>query len=178
MEYLEDAYPKSQYPSAHPLLPGDAIGKAKARIWIDHVNKRIIPAFYAFLQAQERKEQDEGREKLLEGLAKFVKAMAPSSSGPYFFGSQFTATDITLVPWVLRFASVMKKYRNFELPTEGGKDGIWGRFKVWEDAVLNRESVKATSSDEERYFEVYKRYAENTTQSEVAKATRAGKSLP
>jgi glutathione S-transferase len=178
LEYLDDAYPKTEYPNAEPLLPEDAIGKAKARIWIDHVGKKIIPAFFTFIQAQEKKDQDAGRDKLLEALAKFTKAMAPSSSGPYFFGSQFTNTDIVLAPWALRFRSVMKKYRNFEIPTEGGEDNIWARFKTWGDAVLSRESVKATVSDEERYIQVYKRYAENVTQSEVAKATRAGKPLP
>lgn len=160
------------------MLPEDAIGRAKARIWVDHISKKVIPAFYTFLQAQEKKEQDEGREKLLQGLEKLVKAMAPSTEGPYFFGSQFTTVDIALVPWVLRFATVMKKYRNFELPTEGGENNVWSRFKTWEDAAVNRQSVKNTSSDDEKYFHVYKRYAENTTQSEVAKATRAGKALP
>lgn len=168
----------SSHPNAHALLPEDAIGKAKARIWVDHINKKAIPAFYAFLQAQEQDKQEEGRTRLLEAIEKLVKAMAPSSEGPYFFGSHFTIVDIVLVPWVLRFSTVMKKYRNFSLPTEGGTDNVWGRFKTWEEAVVNRESVKNTSSDEERYFEVYKRYAENTTQSEVAKATRAGKPLP
>jgi len=173
LEYLEDAYP-----NASPLLPKDAIGRAKVRLWVDHVSKKVIPAFYTFLQAQDAAGQDEGKKKLLDGLEKFVKAMSPSSSGPYFFGGQFTIADIVLIPWVLRFSSVMKRYRNFELPTSGGEGDVWTRFKQWEDAVLNRESVKRTSSQEDKYFDVYKRYAENTTQSEVAKATRAGQPLP
>jgi len=173
LEYLEDAYP-----NPYSLLPEDAIGRAKARIWIDHISKKVVPAFYAFLQAQEKNKQDAGREKLLQGLAKFVRAMAPASSGPYFFGSQFTITDIALAPWVVRFPSVLKEYRDFELPAEGGDDDVWTRFKIWKDAVMNRKSVRVTSSDEERYFEVYKRYAEDSTQSEVAKATRAGRALP
>jgi glutathione S-transferase len=113
---------------------------------------------------------------LLQGLEKLVNAMKPD--GPYFFGSQFTLVDVVLVPWILRLPSVMKKYRDFELPTEGGDNGVWSRFKQWEDAVVARDSVKSTASDEEKYFHVYKRYAENTTQSEVAKATRAKKALP
>jgi glutathione S-transferase len=179
LEYLEDAYPHStEHPKAHSLFPADPIGKAKARIWVDHVSKRIIPAFYAFLQAQQLAGQEEGKDRLLTGLEKYVRAMAPSSSGPYFFGKQFTVVDIVLIPWVLRFSSVMKKYRNFDLPTSGGEGDVWTRFKEWEDAVINRDSVKNTSSEEARYFDVYKRYADDTTQSEVAKATRAGKALP
>lgn len=178
LEYLEDAYPHSPNSGAHPLFPEDAIGKAKARIWVDHVSKKIIPAFYTFLQAQKTEEQEAGKAKLLEGLEIWVKAMAPLSSGPYFFGDQFTIVDIVLVPWVLRFSSVMRKYRNFELPTSGGEGDVWVRFRQWEEAATKRESVKVTTSDEEQYFHVYKRYAENTTQSEVAKATRGGKALP
>lgn len=142
------------------------------------MSKKIIPAFYTFLQAQKVEDQEAGKAKLLGGLETWVKAMAPSSSGPYFFGDQFTVVDIVLVPWVLRFASVMRKFRNFELLTSEGEGDVWVRFKQWEEAATTRESVKLTTSDEEQYFHVYKRYAENTTQSEVAKATRAGKALP
>lgn len=178
LQYLEDAYPHSSHPNSNPLLPEDAIDRAKARIWMDHINKKVVPAFYSFLQAQTSEDQEAGKAQLLQGLETFVRAMVPSSFGPYFFGQQFTMADIVLVPWVLRFSTVMKKYRKFELPTSGGEGDIWLRFKQWEDAVLSRPSVKSTSSDEAKYFEVYKRYAENTTQSEVAKATRAGKALP
>ena len=120
------------------------------------------------------------REALLTHLKAFVKAMAPAEKGPYFFGEQFTTVDIMLLPWVLRFSSVMKRYKDFELPRSSDREdeGIWERFAKWEDAALARKSVQKTSSDPERYFEVYKRYADNTTQSEVAKATRAGKALP
>lgn len=138
-EYLEDAYPHATNPNAQSLLPADAIGRAKARIWVDHISKKIISAFYTFLQAQGEEEQEAGKKKLLDGLQTWVKAMAPSSSGPYFFGNQFTIVDIVLVPWVLRFSSVMRKYRNFELPTSGGEGDIWVRFKEWEDAATTRQ---------------------------------------
>ena len=121
------------------------------------------------------------REALLSHLKTFVKAMAPVETGPYFFGEQFTTVDIMLLPWVLRFSLVLKHYRGFELPRSNereGDEGIWERFAKWEDAALARKSVQRTISDPERYLGVYKRYAENTTQSEVAKATRAGKRLP
>ena len=107
--------------------------------------------------------------------------MAPAERGPYFFGEQFTMVDIILLPWVLRFSLALKHYRGFELPRSNDQDGdeaIWERFGKWEDAVLARESVRRTTSDPERYLGVYKRYAENTTHSEVAQATRTGKPLP
>jgi glutathione S-transferase len=140
-----------------------------------------MPRVLFFLQAQEAQQIQVNREALLSHLKTFVKAMAPAENGPYFCGEQFTTVDIMLLPWVLRFSLVLKRYHDFELPSSSereGEEGIWERFAKWEDAALTRKSVQKTTSDPERYVGVYKRYAENTTQSEVAKATRAGKPLP
>lgn len=52
------------------------------------------------------------------------------------------------------------------------------RWKVWVDACLARESVVATSSDDAAYIDVYRRYAEDRTNSKVAQATRTGDKLP
>jgi glutathione S-transferase len=176
LEFLEDAYPASTH-----LLPPTPVERARSRIWSDHISKKICPAFYSFLQAREALQIQANREVLLSHLKTFVKAMAPAEKGPYFFGEQFTTVDIMLLPWALRFSLVLKQYRGFELPRSGereGEEGIWERFAKWEDAALARQSVQRTTSDPERYIGVYKRYADNTTQSEVAKATRAGKPLP
>ena len=75
---------------------------------------------------------------------------------------------------------VLAKYKGFNLP-EGSdsEDGrIWKRIHKWIDATISRESVVATISDDEQYFKVYERYARNTAQSAVARATRVGDSLP
>lgn len=75
---------------------------------------------------------------------------------------------------------VLAKYKGFNLP-EGSNFGdgrIWKRFHKWIDATISRESVAATISDDEQYFQVYERYARDTAQSAVARATRAGESLP
>jgi len=82
--------------------------------------------------------------------------------------------DIMLVPWILRLDSVLHKYRGFEIP----QTKEWGRFNEWMSAVTKRPSVLCTRSEEHMYLQVYERYAHNTAQSEVAKATRAGDNLP
>jgi glutathione S-transferase len=157
------------------------VERARSRIWSDHISKKICAAFYSLLQAQEAERIQVNREALLTHLKVFIKAMVPAEEGPYFFGEQFTTVDIMLLPWVLRLSSVMKRYKDVELPKSSereGDEGIWERFAKWEAAALARKSVQRTTSDLERYIEVYKRYADNTTQSEVGKATRAGKALP
>jgi glutathione S-transferase len=75
---------------------------------------------------------------------------------------------------------VLEKYKGFKLPDGSSSDEgkIWTRIHLWIEATEARESVIATRSDETEYFKVYERYAKNTANSLVAKATRAGQSLP
>ena len=81
---------------------------------------------------------------------------------------------------VIRMPMVLEKYKGFRLPagstSEEGK--IWQRIHKWIEATISRPSVVATKSDEEQYFKVYERYARNTANSAVARATRAGEGLP
>lgn len=173
LEYLEDAYPNT-----HSLLPQDPIDRAKARIWIDHIGKKILPVFFGVLQADNLEKREEAKGRLFEGLEKFAKQLAPSSSGPYFFGEKFTIVDVALAPWTLRIPTALKTFKNIEIPTSGGDNDVWTRFNEWSEAVSSRESVRKTTSDAERYLELYSKYADNTAQSEVAKAVREGKPLP
>jgi glutathione S-transferase len=81
---------------------------------------------------------------------------------------------------VIRMPHVLEKYKGFKLPpgsdTEEGR--LWKRIHEWIDATISRPSVVATTSDEHQYFKVYERYARNTANSAVARATRAGEPLP
>ena len=42
---------------------------------------------------------------------------AMDKKGPFFFGEEISIVDIMWAPWVIRFSSVIKKYRDFVLPT-------------------------------------------------------------
>ncbi|KAG4222742.1 hypothetical protein PC116_g28784, partial [Phytophthora cactorum] len=64
-------------------------------------------------------------------------------------------------------------------PGQGGPDEeAWTRWRKWLDAASARDSVKKTTSDHEHYLPIYKRYADDLAQSELAKATRAGRGVP
>jgi glutathione S-transferase len=75
---------------------------------------------------------------------------------------------------------VLEKYKGFTLPegTSSSEGKIWTRIHKWITATSSRPSVLATTSDAEQYFKVYERYARNTANSAVARATRAGEVLP
>ena len=70
------------------------------------------------------------------------------------------------------------KARDLGIPAPGQgseDDKIWRR---WVGAIEEREVVKKTLGEREHYLPIYKRYADNTAQSELAKATRAGRGVP
>jgi len=52
------------------------------------------------------------------------------------------------------------------------------RWEVWLKAVNDLPAVRATTSEREHYLPIYQRYADNTAQSELAKATRSGRGVP
>ena len=167
LEYLEDISPDP------PLFPKDPFDRAIARLWMDHVSKKICPAFFRVILAQEKAKQQEAQEELLGSITKFVDAM--DESGPFFFGTFFSLVDIMLVPWLLRQPLILKEYKDFEIPSGGSK--TWDRWSKWLEAAKQRPSVVETTSEAEHYRQILERYANNTAQSEAARETRAGRSF-
>ncbi|KAK0632187.1 glutathione S-transferase domain-containing protein [Immersiella caudata] len=182
-EYLDEAYP-----GENPLLPkGDApeevYERARCRLWMDHVGSRIVPAFYRLLQCNGGDEEgmEDARKGLLSALKLLTKEMAPDG-GPWFLGQRFGLVDVMMAPWAKRLWLIDHyKEGGVGIPGKGerGEDEeIWGRWERWFEAIDGRRSVRDTWSDEEEYVKAYKRYADDTTQSEVGQATRKGRMLP
>ncbi|KAJ5145560.1 uncharacterized protein N7515_000124 [Penicillium bovifimosum] len=182
LEYLEEAYPDHQ----PRLLPEDVYERARARIWIDYVTSRIIPSFHRFLQYQpdESGEDanagwDRARRELLSHLKAWTKEM--HENGPFFLGEGIGLPDLVLAPWAVRLWVFDEFKGGLRIPGEGegGPDEeIWRRWRTWLAAVGSRRSVQETTSEIEHYLPIYKRYADNTAQSELAKATRANRGVP
>lgn len=178
-EYLDEAFDGE----GEKLLPGGAYERARCRLWIDHVATRIVPGFYRVLQHTPEKPYSltEAREELVKHIKTFVRELDPE--GPWFLGEKFSLVDVALAPWAKRLF-IIDHYKDGGSGVPGpeavqGEDGeVWKRWNVWFDAVKERQSVKETWSDDEEYIKVYKRYADDTTQSLVGQATRQGKSLP
>lgn len=181
-EYLEEAYPDS----GPRLLPqGDPYERARCRIWIDHVGSRIVPAWYKLMQHTDDKPYSiqEAREGLHKHLKAFAKEMLDhGSNGPWFLGDRFSLVDVALVPWAQRLWLIDHyKIGGVGIPQKGARgedEDVWSRWDKWLEAALERKSVRETASDEKEYIAIYKRYADDTTQSEVGQATRQGSKLP
>ena len=161
-EFLEDEFPDSK-----PLLPKDSFERARIRLWIDHLTKKFTPVFYRTMQAQEEDKQNEALNELVDALKKYVDQV----KGPWFSGEEFSLADITIAPWIKRMY-ILEEHRAFNDELVGGH---WPEYK---GLINERPSVIKTSSDRQRYIDIYQRYLRNETESEVGKAIRAGKPLP
>ncbi|KAH7033622.1 glutathione S-transferase [Microdochium trichocladiopsis] len=214
-EYIDEAYASSGIKDARfgpGLLPplSEPYARARCRLWIDHINGKIVPGFYRLLQHTPEKDGEytleEARAGFLGHIKTFVKEMEGFSAaekdgdggggddtaveraldheddGPWFLGREFSLVDVMLAPWARRlFLIDHYKPGGVGIPAvgEGGaEEAVWARWRRWFGAITSRESVKDTWSDEEQYIAAYKRYAEDTTQSEVAQATRKRQRLP
>ncbi len=180
-EYLDESYAgvSKHGPS---LLPSDAYERARCRIWIDFISSRIVSAFYRFFQHQPHSTYsiEQARADFLGHLKTWIKEA--DAEGPFFLGPTISMVDIALTPWLIRLW-LFDHFKNgglgMPVPGEGGEDeAIWARWRQWAAAIEERRSVQETTSAREQYITVYQRYAEDTTQSQVAQATRGGRSLP
>ena len=198
-EYLDEHYSDTAKHGPRLLPSGDdslsAYERARCRLWIDHISSRIVPAFYRFLQHTPEKNSQytiqDARVELLKQMKTFFQEVIELDEerselglpgGPWFLGEQFSLVDITLVPWALRlFLIEHYKQGGVGIPDvgKGGEDEeVWGRWRSWFEAVRGRDSVTNTMSEKGKYIEVYERYAEDQTGSQVGQATRGGRGLP
>jgi glutathione S-transferase len=177
-DYLDEAFP-----DACPLYPrGNPFRKAKLRVSIDYVTSRIIPAFHRFLQHTPDKPYSigEARDEFLKTLVTWIKDADPE--GPFFAGKELSMPDVIMAPWAVRlwvFDHFKEGGLGMPKAGEGGADEeAWERWRRWAVAVEGRESVKNTLSEKEHYLPIYERYHTDKAQSELAKATRAGRGVP
>lgn len=179
-EYLDEAYADEGRYGPRLLPGGDAYERARCRLWIDHISNKIVPGFYKFIQHTPEKAYsiDDARGEFLGNIKTLVEEM--SGSGPWFLGERFSMVDVMLAPWAKRlFLIDHYKPGGLGIDETGKEDeGTWARWQKWFDAIVARESVRDTWSDDEKYIAAYKRYAEDTTGSEVSQATRTGSRLP
>ena len=189
-EYLDATYGTQ----SNTLFPTDNYEKYRMKIWIDHVGGKICKAFYQLLQHTPESSYgiNDARAELKKAVLEWIKEADPA--GPFWNGPEISMADLTLAPWNERLFLIehykqggvgFPFYGNYgkrdpeEEHTGSGEDAeAWERWMKWSKAISERESVKNTLSERDMYLASYKRYAENTTGSEVGQATRDGKALP
>ncbi|KAG9255025.1 uncharacterized protein F5Z01DRAFT_620901 [Emericellopsis atlantica] len=129
-----------------PLFPTDPRLKANCRLWIDHINERIVPAFYGILQARDMAgPHPELVDKLQAAITSLV--LAADEQGPYFLGGSLSLVDVHFAPFALRLSRVLQPSRGWSEPIPGT------RWHQWLDALEGNVHVSATTSTKELYVE-------------------------
>ncbi|KAK4031614.1 glutathione S-transferase [Parachaetomium inaequale] len=182
-EWLDEMYSDEKKYGGRLLPAGDGerevFERARCRLWMNHVATRVVPGFYRLLQwteaaedgsSKQEKTIEEVRGEFLAAVKAFAREMLESDAGkggPWFLGERFSLVDVMFAPWAKRLWLIDHyKPGGVGIPGKGerGEDEeVWARWDKWYEAVVERESVKATWSDEDRYIE-----------SEVGQATRKG----
>ncbi|KAK8050032.1 hypothetical protein PG994_011762 [Apiospora phragmitis] len=141
LEYLEDR-------DHHvPLLPTDPRLKANCRLWIDHINAKIVPSYFNLLRATDTSKQSEGIDRLQTEIRALVQAA--DERGPYFLGADLCLVDIHFAPFVLRLSRMLRQHRHWSDPMPGT------RWHMWIEALERNPHIMATTSSSELYLETF-----------------------
>jgi glutathione S-transferase len=148
-------------PQGENLMPESPELRAIARIWIGHIESRIIANFYRFLM---NANDLQSRGKFYDAVVEFSDGMEKVSSEGFFFGEKFSLVDIALAPWFQRLC-VLEHYRKFALQKDDLKlMRVWN----WWNAVQNYPAYVRTVVDEERLVQSYVGYADGSATSDCA----------
>ncbi|KAI9716568.1 MAG: hypothetical protein M1812_005299 [Candelaria pacifica] len=120
------------------------------------------------------------RQEFLSRIREFAAEI--DGVGPFFLGAEPSLIDFVVAPFAIRlwiFDHFKAGGLGAPAEGEGGEDEeAWRKWRRWFKAIGERKSVVETTSEKEYYLPIYQRYADNTAQSELAKATREGKGVP
>jgi glutathione S-transferase len=88
-EYLDEKF------SELPLLPDNALQRAKARIWIDFLNSRVHPAVSDITH---NREPDQARQHLQQHLSTLESELI----GKQFIVGDYSLADVSFIPFYAR----------------------------------------------------------------------------
>lgn len=166
LEYLDE-----RYPDIHLFLPHNPEARAEPRFWMDHINQRIVPYIYRFLEANEPGDyREESRVSLIQGIEQLMSV--PATDGPYFGGNSINVLDLMLIPFAYRIDALLGHYRRFYLPTQGE---VWTRYAQWYDTMLQHDVfIQSQTHGQEfrqRVIEHYLPYTRGEGQKDVTRLT-------
>lgn len=128
----------------NPLLPEAAADRFRARFLIDKFGSKLIGALFKLLKDPDKAQWQTATSELLTVLSDLSAEIGKNAAaGPFFFGSQFTLTDIAFFPFLERVVVVLGHYRNFVLP----ETADFAALRKWYDACLQRPAVQITAAD-------------------------------
>jgi glutathione S-transferase len=119
-EYLDERFPEL------PLLPKEALQRAKARIWVDFLNSRIHPAASDITHDRE---PDRARQRLQQHLDTLESELI----GKQFIVGEYSLADVSFIPFYAR-------RQRYGITI----DDNFPRLNRWGEELLARPAVACT----------------------------------
>lgn len=119
-EYLDETFPEL------PLLPRNALQRAKARIWVDFLNSRIHPAASDITHDRE---PDRARQRLQQ----HVDTLENELIGKQFIVGEYSLADVSFIPFYAR-------RKRYGVTIEDN----YPHLKRWGEELLARPAVACT----------------------------------
>ncbi|TWU75413.1 hypothetical protein ED733_003231 [Metarhizium rileyi] len=133
-----------------PLLPPDPKQRAKCRLWIDHINTRIVPSFYSLLSGQ-----SDSASLLQTHITSLV--LAADEQGPFFAGPTLSLVDVHFAPFAIRLSKILRPLRGWTDPVPGTR---WNR---WLDSLEKNVHVRGTTSSDDLYVDTVELLTDGAT---------------
>jgi len=144
VEYIDETW---ESPSRCDILPKEPGEKARARMWCDFIEKKVITPFFCMRKEEER---ENAKQKVLNGFSTISNEFL-KSGGPYFAGSKIGLVDIALAPFINRLI-IAEYFFNFKVPQTEKYIG----FHKWWENIQQHPSYMATKVDDNVMIEYVK----------------------
>ncbi len=115
------------------MEPEEPIKCAQMRAWSEYVGT-CMEALNHVLQADDKEQFKQANQTLIETFKVLSKQI--ESSGPYFYGDQYTTIDSTYAPLFLRMKTLNNLFADFSLI------GLPKNIEQWMDSLLDCETLK------------------------------------
>lgn len=116
IQFFADLAPESD------LLPKDALGKAKLRLFLETVNSKIQPNLHRWAIGSG------SYDAFFEGLDAIQDQLPPLEKGKYILGDKFTLADIAVAPFLGRTLLIQLKNGLGKFDKQEAERG-WERFQ-------------------------------------------------
>jgi glutathione S-transferase len=148
-QYLDESFPE------RPLMPDTALGRAQARIWMDHCDHRFLGTMHNLMRLRDDAEKlPDASDKATAVLKELeTRGMENRGDGPYWLGSQPTLVDFQYLPFFERMP-VYEALCDFVWPAE------CMQLKDWFAAMCELDSVSATLRPVDAHIEQQQRLNE------------------
>lgn len=164
-QYLDETFPEP------PLMPATALGRARARIWMDYCETRFLATTHKLMaESDDPKRRPENLAKLAEVL-NFMEheGLRKLSDGPYWLGADVSLVDLQFSPFFERFGT-------YEELAGASWPADCPRLTEWFAAMRERDSYRLTAKPTAEHIEARRamlaRIAERRQNSAVAAAGR------